>query len=372
MNHNYRIIVSLFVFSLIVIGWGYRAHKLINENAPSFLPPEMGEFIQQTSFLSQHASDADNRKNNDPNESPKHFIDIDDYQEFFDGTFPQQYNDALQMYGANRLVSNGLLPWVIDYTVDSVAQCLRKNDWQRAFFHAADLGHYVGDLSMPLHVTKNYDGQLTNNSGIHSRYESKMIDKYYQEITFIPKQVHTIDNILDSVFIKINRGWQLHKKILDADNEVIAVTGKNNYNDLYYSLLWNKTSNLTTHQIQDAAQFFAELLYTAWTRAGRPHITNSVQSAFQKIFPETISLGEIYPQPIKNNFIIPLTIQRTTFLEFSLFDFHGKKISHITSDYFEKGIHNIHCDASLFSNGFYLMLVNTRNESHARPILIIQ
>jgi hypothetical protein len=33
------------------------------------------------------------------------------------------------------------------------------------------LSHYIGDLYMPLHLTKNYNGQLTGQKGAHERFE---------------------------------------------------------------------------------------------------------------------------------------------------------------------------------------------------------
>lgn len=46
------------------------------------------------------------------------------------------------------------------------------------------LGHYVGDLAMPLHVSKNYDGQFTKQKGIHHFFEGKMVDELYLDGDF--------------------------------------------------------------------------------------------------------------------------------------------------------------------------------------------
>lgn len=47
---------------------------------------------------------------------------------------------------------------------------------------AGILGHYVGDLAMPLHCSENHDGQLTNQKGIHSFFEDVMVDELYPEL----------------------------------------------------------------------------------------------------------------------------------------------------------------------------------------------
>jgi hypothetical protein len=50
-----------------------------------------------------------------------------------------------------------------------------QNDWLTA---AGLMGHYVGDLSMPLHVTENHDGQMTDQKGVHSFFEDLTVNEY--------------------------------------------------------------------------------------------------------------------------------------------------------------------------------------------------
>ena len=49
---------------------------------------------------------------------------------------------------------------------------------------SADLGHYVGDGHQPLHCTENYDGDATNQSGVHSRYETDLVGAYQTSIIY--------------------------------------------------------------------------------------------------------------------------------------------------------------------------------------------
>ena len=63
-------------------------------------------------FLSEHASDADYRKNEDPLEAPKHYIDIDNYPEFLaDGRIPQTIDSVKTIHGNGFVDANGSLPW---------------------------------------------------------------------------------------------------------------------------------------------------------------------------------------------------------------------------------------------------------------------
>ena len=42
---------------------------------------------------------------------------------------------------------------------------------------AGAIGHYVGDLSQPLHVSENFDGQLSEQKGVHRFYEDIVVDE---------------------------------------------------------------------------------------------------------------------------------------------------------------------------------------------------
>jgi hypothetical protein len=58
----------------------------------------------------------------------------------------------------------------------------RQKLQEKWLLDAGLMAHYVGDLSMPLHVSENYDGQLTDQKGIHSYFEDLMVDELYPEM----------------------------------------------------------------------------------------------------------------------------------------------------------------------------------------------
>jgi len=81
-------------------------------------------------------------------------------------------------------MDQGILPWAILKTADSLPSCFENNDMHKAMLLAADLGHYIGDSHMPLHITRNYNGQYTGQYGVHSRYESNMIGTFQNQIVY--------------------------------------------------------------------------------------------------------------------------------------------------------------------------------------------
>lgn len=373
MQFRTLIQIGLFILpSIFLIAWGWRLHKIINENAPRFLPTELTLFIEQAAALGQHASDADTRKNSDPAESSKHFIDIDEYQEFFDGSFPHEYLDALQTYGVQRLTSTGLLPWSIAWTVDSVTSALSQRNWEKALLHAADLGHYVGDLSMPLHLTKNYDGQFTNNNGIHSRYEAKMIDAYYSSIVIQTRSIQPVFNTLDSVFAKIERGWKYKDVVLGADNEAVSIVGKNNFNIQYYSILWDRTREMTIRQANDAAQFLAELLTAAWHRAGKPMMTAIDVFAMQTTGNALLQIESIVPNPSRTNSTVHISSRFPTDAMLHLRNMLGEEVWSAPITIRDTRTNTVTLSSENFPSGVYYLSIEHAFGISCKPFFIVR
>lgn len=58
---------------------------------------------------------------------------------------------------------------------------------------AGTMGHYVLDLAQPLHVTENYDGQLSNQRGVHNQFEEVLVDALWPSIeTPVAKEAEKI------------------------------------------------------------------------------------------------------------------------------------------------------------------------------------
>ena len=155
-----RIVLPIiFISAFFFLGWGYVGHSIINYRTILSALPEMGFFETWADSLAAHASDADARKSWDPDEAPKHYIDIDNYPEFIaTGTIPQNFDSLVAIHGLSFVMDQGILPWAILKTADSIQAAFEINDMHKAMLLSADLGHYIADGHMPLHITRNYNG----------------------------------------------------------------------------------------------------------------------------------------------------------------------------------------------------------------------
>ena len=251
--------------------WGKTGHKLINKEAVSILPPEMIAFKSWEDYLITHAVDADDRRKFDKSESPKHYIDIDYYKEFNNDRMIYDKQQLEAIYGDSTVKAIGLLPWATVNTFNNLVEAFKEKNRDKALIYTADLAHYIADGHQPFHTVMNYNGQLTNQKGIHGRYEINMIEKYYAQIITMlkPDKVTYISDPLNYIFNYISSSNSVCDVILDADDFAYNAV-KNHDSDEYYRLLWFKTKYITTIQLTKASEDVASLIYSAWVDAGKP------------------------------------------------------------------------------------------------------
>jgi len=249
--------------------WGARAHHWINRQAFRHLPDEMAGFRRWAGLITAYASEADWRKSTDPLESPRHYIDIDRYPEFPQGrlcrdldSLRARYGDQLDVYG------NGVVPWTIAGVTETLSVAMAEGRWQEAILRAADLGHYVADGHQPLHVTENYDGQLTGNDGVHLRYEIHMVNRHLDELPSDSMAVSPAVDPLEYYLETIPGTWIYVDSIMTADHRARKATAL--FDEEYYRVMWQHTGRFTIGRLCQAARVLAALWQTAWEKAGRP------------------------------------------------------------------------------------------------------
>jgi hypothetical protein len=272
MNNTFTRTGLLLVLLFVLGSWGEKAHRKINASCVEYFPREMKALRVWGPQLGAHGSDADNRKKENKNEFVRHFIDIDNYDQFVQQkNINPDFQTDCQLYGRAFVMKNGTLPWVTDSTYRALVNNMRHGQWEKAMLTAADLGHYVGDGHMPLHITANYNGQLSEQKGIHARYEAEMIDRYIDGIELKKGHAKRINQVKPAVFNYLYHNYEYMASLLEADKQAYA-QADHQYNDTYYASLWKDTGKFTTRLISEASQNLASLIYSAWIEAGKPQI----------------------------------------------------------------------------------------------------
>jgi hypothetical protein len=368
-NRNFTLSIILLV-SLFLMSWGYNGHNKINGNASLSFTPEMEQFQAWALLLAEHASDADYRKDTDPDEGPRHYLDIDNYPGFSaSGRIPQTYDSVLALYGQAFVIDQGILPWATRIAYDSLVNSFARFDWPRAVLFAADLGHYVGDAHNPLHITRNYNGQYTGNYDIHSRYETGMINAYKDEITYSGEGISFITDVNGYIFDYLYANYKYVDSVLLADDYALAVAG-NDYSNAYKAALWEKTRSFTISLFKGASHALAELIYSAWIEAGKPDM-NSGPGIFEWNKGGNLLKIQIISNPIRESGIIRFNLPEESDLCLQVLNSSGAAMETLINEKLPKGSHEFSFNLAHLPEGIYIFSFGAGRFSDARKILKI-
>jgi len=275
MGHIRFLITALLGLSLglasgtPVYAWGPTAHRLANRWAIETLPAEMrGFFEANRQFLIDHANDPDISMAKDPFERKHHYIYLDRYGIFPFISLPHSFKAATDQFGKSRVNRDGLLPWQIGEYSLRLTNAFRAQNWEEAKLDAAILAHYVADATDPLHVTQNYDGQLTAQAGLADRFEIRLIDRFSNFLILSPQDAIKIEDPTEFAFQITIESYTWVDRIVFEDRR--SLEGLPSYNEDYFSRFYSRVGSTAMQQINAAAHDAGSYWYTAWLNAGRP------------------------------------------------------------------------------------------------------
>ncbi|MGE5424216.1 MAG: hypothetical protein ACM3N9_02565 [Syntrophothermus sp.] len=370
-----RILRQSAFFALLITGtlflssWGYQGHKKISEPAAPALPSAV-DFLKSTwtAYLPAHASDADYRKQSDPNESPRHFIDIDGYSAFVqNGKIPMSWDSIVAVYGYNYVIDQGILPWATKTAYDSLKACFQRTNWDRAAMFAADLGHYVGDGHMPLHITKNYNGQLTGQTGVHSRYETKMINDYVGQIIYETNEAQQVQDVQGYIFTYIYSNYKYVDSVLIADRHASDSAGTTS-GSAYLAAFWQNSGAFTTKLFKNASQSLADLIYTAWVEAGSPTPQGVPGEPFASV------MKEVFPNPGIDSVTIPFDIITGGIpVSLTILDNEGKIVENLLENkILNLGSQEIIWNCAGKTPGMYYALLSSEGVFSVKKVVVVK
>ncbi len=366
MNHFNKIFFMLLLSLVFIYGWGANGHKVINRRATFSLPPSMS-FLNWADSLAAHASDPDIRRNTDPNEAPRHYIDIEDYPEFVaTGRIPQNLDSLIALHGSTFVYATGIVPFSIIATTDSLKKYFQQHNFQKAMLQAADLGHYMGDAHQPLHVTRNYDGQYTNQSGVHARYETQMINLDTANINYTFENAVYVPNINQFVFNFIYKTNSYVDSVLKCDSIAHAMAGS--INSTYYQIYWQLAGNFTTMFFNNASHDIANLIYTTWVNSGSPLTVITSETSI----PEKFNLEQNYPNPFNPTTKINYELPSPGFVSLKVFDNNGKEIETLVNVEQNTGRYSMTFNAANYPSGVYYYRLETNNFSETKKMILLK
>jgi len=285
--------LAAIAIALTLLSWGSWGHQHINRAAVFALPPEMRTFFyNHIDFITEEAVIPDTRKSIDKGEFNRHFIDLENYLPNPGDSMPQTMKDVTAKYDAKFLESNGILPWYMEEMTDKLTRAFRNKSKDEILYLAADLAHYIGDAHMPLHTAVNYDGQLTNQKGIHSFWESQLPEMFgdgynfntgdavyipdvHNEIRRIIAHTHSlIDTVLAAE--KTARASLTEDQLFEKDASGNLIRNKYNQtkrSQAYATAFHTALNGMVERQMRMSIAAVSGFWYTAWVNAGKPDLS---------------------------------------------------------------------------------------------------
>lgn len=278
----------LILCSLPAFPWGFWGHKQINRLAVFVVDDKVfGFFKKHIVFLTDHATDADKRRYAVKGEAECHYIDLDRYGDSPFDSIPKKWDDAVAIFGEDSLRAHGILPWNLQWMKYRLTKAFREHDLPGILKTAADMGHYIGDAHVPLHCTRNYNGQLTGQHGIHGLWESRIPELLGNDWDYLGGQCEYIDDPLRAAWDILKQSYAAHDSVLRFERELThkfpddrkyALEVRGNTTVKVYSREFVKAydqlmSGMVERRMRSAISAVASWWYTAWVDAGQPDLS---------------------------------------------------------------------------------------------------
>lgn len=260
----------LFVLALpSSFGWGQNAERLIANKAIDTLPNEIIQFFEANrQFIVQHVTEPDESKN--LSQSHNEFIQLDHYGQFPFAALPHSYSAAVLRYSRHTVETYGLLPWQIGLYSKKLTDAFREHRWDEAKLSAAVLAHYVAAAHDPFNTTVNFDGRLSQQTGVNSRFDSGLVDRYQLFFFVKPNDATFIHDPTDHAFEMALSAHSWLENVLLADSRAHA--GLSGYTDEFYDRFYAQAGAVLVRQLSDASTDVGSYWMTAWINAGRPQL----------------------------------------------------------------------------------------------------
>lgn len=292
MSQKKLLLTITFIFLALstnhTFSWGFYGHRLINRMAVFTLPYQMiGFYKKHIEYVTDHATDPDSRRSIVPEEAARHYIDIDHYGENPFGIVPRNWFDAVKKFSEDTLNEYGIVPWWINTMVFRLTNAFREKNVDKILRYSADIGHYIADAHVPLHTTENYNGQLTNQKGIHAFWESRVPELMAEGYDYWVGKAKYIDKPQDYAWQTVEESFNAKDSVLKFEADLTktfpsdakyALENRNNVTIKTYSEAFSKAydkmlNGMVERRMRKSIIAVGSFWFTAWVNAGQPDLS---------------------------------------------------------------------------------------------------
>ena len=295
--------------------WGFYGHKLINRHAVFSLPPEMILFYKKNiDYITLQAVAPDKRRYAVKDEGARHYIDLEEYSGSLT-QLPKSWQGAVEKYSEDTLQAYGIVPWHIQLMKYQLTEAFKHHQVDRILKLSAEVGHYIADANVPLHTTRNYNGQLTNQYGIHGLWESRLPELFAGNYDLWIGQAEYIDDPQAEIWEAVLAANSAVDSVLRMDKTVKATMSEDRwysyerrgagnvrvfsreYSGQYHRIL----DNMVERQLRRSVKMVADFWFTCWVDAGQPDLERMINEDFYLPADSIFTVGEVPQRSLRGH-----------------------------------------------------------------------
>lgn len=308
-----RVAVAVAMVPMMLVqqsaAWGNDGHRMINRLAAATLPKDVPEFLRTAATadaMEYFGPEPDRWKSSAEPElsaagSPEHYIDLE-WADLIGGPLPRKRYDFVRALAVAQKAHPeltltpekvGLQPYVATEGYERLKAAMREYRGLTAAHKdtkpveaeivvlAGILGHFVGDASMPLHTSIQYNGWTganpngyTTEHKIHGQFESEFVAANVNAAKDVAPLIPAKATVLGDVFDD-------YVAYLRHSNTLVEQTYKLEKAGGFTGAGTPEGRAFVNQQLAAGAAELRDVIYTAWVRSGDPlpQYRNSVKVA---------------------------------------------------------------------------------------------
>jgi len=173
-----------------------------------------------------------------------------------------------------------------------LTEAFRKKNKSEILFLSGELAHYVGDAHMPLHTSSNYNGQKTNQKGVHALWESTLPQMFGDAYNFRTEPAKYISDVTAQTWQMIAQSHSLVDTLLAVEKNVRNSFNADNmykkdsagkqvlfynapvFSDAYAEKFHTELGGMVERQLRLSIYDVSCYWYTAWVNGGSPNLVS--------------------------------------------------------------------------------------------------
>lgn len=288
-----NLLIGLLIPLVILMSsWGFFGHQRINRYAVFTLPRDLiGFYKNNINYITAHAVDPDKRRYADSLEARRHYLDADHYGKDPFKLIPRKWDEAVKKLSEDTLNAYGIVPWQIQRSYYKLVNAFKNRDSILIIKYSEDLSHYIADAHVPLHTSENYNGQLTNQVGIHGFWESRLPELFAHDYDYFVGKAQYIENplnkawdIVEHTFSMLDSTLTIEKKLSQTfpEDRKYTFNERNGKVIREYSIEYSKAyhdalNGMVERQMRSSIIDVGSFWYSAWVDAGQPDMHHLIK-----------------------------------------------------------------------------------------------